>query len=145
MKKQGVLKPEQKELSVEERAEALLAALKPTFVEAIIANNVRRGAKFNDIEANSCAVGDVVSRALMEASTLEFDRATEEEVSAARHQALEKADDELSSQFEAEDLRVVRQTQKRTLKTMRGPVRYGREQLYFPDLKVGIFPPRLPS
>ena len=134
---------EPKELSAEEKAERLWNALKPMVARAIEANNVRRGAKFNDIEANSAAVGDAVARLVMEANSLEFGRATDEEVAEARIEALKKADPELASRFKPEDLRLVRQMRERTLKTKRGPVRCRREYLYFPDLRVGLFPPRL--
>jgi hypothetical protein len=133
---------EPKELSAEEKAERLLSAIRPMVARAIEANNVRRGAKFNDIEANSAGAGDVLARALMEAGILDFARATDEEVAEARSEALKKADPELASKFKPEDLRLVRQMRERTLKTKRGPVRCSREHLYFPDLKVGLFPPR---
>ena len=129
-------------LSAEEKAERLLDALKPMVARAVTANNIRAGAKFNGIEANSAAVGDAVARALMEASALEFARATDEEVAEAREEALAKADPDLAAKFKPEDLRVVRQMKERALRTKRGPVRYKREYLHFPDLKVGLFPPR---
>jgi hypothetical protein len=97
----------------------------------------------NDIEANSAAVGDLVARALMEATSLEFGRATDEEVEEARREALAKADPELVSKLGGKQPRLVRQMRERTLATERGPVRLRREHLYFPDLRVGLFPPRL--
>ena len=78
----------------------------------------------------------------MEAGVLEFARATDEEVAEARTRALKEAKPELASKFKPEDLRLVRMKQDRTMKTKRGPVRCRREYLYFPDLAVGIFPPR---
>ncbi len=140
MKKPSGAEP--KELSAEEKAERLWRAIKPMVARAIEDNNVRRGAKFDDIEANSAAVGDALARVLMEATSLEFARATDEEADEARSEALKKADPELAAKFKPEDLRIVRQMRERTLKTERGPVRCRREYLYFPDLKVGIFPPR---
>ncbi len=133
---------EPKELSAEQKAERLLNAVKPMVARAIENNNIRRGAKFNDIEANSAAVGDAVARLMMEAAPLEFGRATDEEVAEARTEALAKAKPELVARFRPEDLRLVRQMRERTLRTKRGPVRCSREYLYFPDLKVGLFPPR---
>ncbi len=140
MTKPSVSEP--KGLSAEEKAERLLNAIKPMVAEAIAKNNIRGGAKFNDIEGNSAAAGDVVARALMEAASLEFGRATDEEVEGARREALAKAEPEVASKFKPEDLRVVRQMRERTLRTKRGPVRCRREHLYFPDLAVGLFPPR---
>jgi hypothetical protein len=131
-----------KEVSAEEKAERLLNVVKPMVARAIEANNVRRGAKFNDIEANSAAVGDALARALMEATSLEFGRATDEEVEEAKGRALSKAAPEFASKFKPENLRVVRQMRERKLRTRRGPVRCSREYLYFPDLAVGLFPPR---
>ncbi len=140
MKKASTSEP--KGLSAEEKAERLWSAIKPMVARAIEANNVRRGAKMNDIEANSAAVGDVVARALMETGVLDFGRATDEEVAEAKREALKKAEPEVASKFKPEDLRVVRQMRERTLRTKRGPVRCSREYLYFPDLAVGLFPPR---
>ena len=134
---------EPKGLSAEEKAERLLNAIKPMVAEAIAKNNIRRGAKFNDIEANSAAAGDVLARALMEATSLEFGRATDEEVEEARREALAKADGDLVSKLGGKQPRLVRQMRGRTLHTERGPVRLRREHLYFPDLRVGLFPPRL--
>lgn len=133
---------EPKELSAEEKAERLLNAVKPMVARAIENNNIRRGAKFNDIEANSAAVGDALARVMMEAAPLEFGRAGDEEVAEARTEALAKAKPELAAKFQPEDLRLVRQMRERKLRTKRGPVRCSREYLYFPDLKVGLFPPR---
>ena len=133
---------EQKGLSAEEKAERLLRAIKPMVARAIEANNVRRGAKMNDIEANSAAAGDLVARALMEAASLEFGRATDQEVAEARREALSKAEPELVSKLGSKEPRLVRQMRERTLRTKRGPVRCSREYLYFPDLAVGLFPPR---
>ena len=140
MKKQSA--SERRGLSAEEAAERVLNAVKPMVARAIEANNIRRGAKMNDIEANSAAVGDAVARALMEAGVLEFGRATDGEVAEARSEALKKADPELAAKFKPEDLRVCRQVRERELRTKRGPVRCSREYLYFPDLRVGGLPPR---
>jgi hypothetical protein len=131
-----------RDLSAEEKAERLLEALKPMVARAVAANNIRAGAKFNGIEANSAAVGDAVARTLMEASALEFARATDEEVAEAREEALGRADPKLVSKLGGKEPRVVRQMRERTLRTKRGPVRCKREYLHFPDLQVGLFPPR---
>jgi hypothetical protein len=131
------------ETSVEEKTRRMLKALEPLVADAIVKNNIRRGAKFNDIEGNSAAVGDVVARALMEAASVEFGRATDEEVEEARRRALELAGPELAKKLGGEAPRVVRQMRERTIATKRGPVRCRREYLHFPDLRVGLFPPRL--
>jgi hypothetical protein len=60
----------------------------------------------------------------------------------ARGEALKKADPVLTTGRKSEELRVKRIPGKeRSVKTARGEVRYAREYVYFPDLKVGIFPP----
>ena len=130
------------EISAEERADRLWNALRPMVAQAIEKNNIRRGAKFNDIEGNSAAVGDVVARALMEAAAVEFGRATDAEVEEARREALAQAAPELVEKLGGRRPRVVRDMRERTIRTARGPVRLRREYLYFPDLRVGIFPPR---
>jgi hypothetical protein len=131
------------EATAEEKVDRLLSAVRPMVAEAIRKNNIRRGAKINDIEGNSGAVGDLLARTLMEAASIEFGRATDEEVEEARREALARAEPEAASRFKPEDLRLVRQMRQRTLVTKCGPVRCTREYLYFPDLSVGLFPPRL--
>ena len=131
------------EPSAEETAERLLAALKPMVAEAVVKNNIRAGAKIDDIEGNSAAAGDVLARALMEAAAVEFGRATDGEVAGARAEALAKAGPERVSRLAGKEPRVVRQMRERTLHTKRGRIRCTREYLYFPDLSVGLFPPRL--
>lgn len=128
------------EATAEEKVDRLLSAVRPMVAEAIMKNNIRRGAKLNGIEANSAAVGDLVARALMEAASIEFGRATDPEVEEARARALEQADPNLVSRLGGKPPRVVRQMRERTLATKCGPVRCTREYLYFPDLKVGLFP-----
>lgn len=128
--------------TVEQRVERLFAAMRPIITEAIRKNNPRSGIKFNDMEATSASAGDALARMLMEQGLLEFGRATDEEVAEAREAAVAEADPAVAAGRRPEDLRVTRMKQDRTLKTMRGPVRCKREYLYFPDLKVGVFPPR---
>jgi hypothetical protein len=113
---------EQKGLSAEEKAERLLRAMRPAVARAIEANNVRRGAKMDDIEANSAAAGDLVARALMEAASLEFGRATDQEVAEARREALSKAKPELVSKLGSKEPRLVRRMLERTLRTKPGGV-----------------------
>lgn len=128
--------------TVEQRVERLFAAMRPIITEAIRKNNPRSGIKFNDMEATSASAGDALARMLMEQGLLEFGRATDEEVAEAREAAVAKADPDVAAGRRPEDLKMTRMKQDRTLKTMRGPVRCRREYLYFPDLKVGVFPPR---
>jgi hypothetical protein len=129
-------------LTPEAKARRIMQALEPIVAEAVRNNSPRPGIKFDDIEANSAAAADAVARALMESAVLDFAPATDEEVEEAKREALKKAEPELASKFKPEELRVVRMKQERTLKTPRGPVRCRREYLHFPDLRVGLFPPR---
>ena len=132
------------EKALKQRVDRLFAAMRPILEEAVKKNEPRSGIKFNDMEATSASAGDAIARILMEEGLLKFGRATDEEVDEARKTVLANADeDEVAAAGQrAEDLRMTRMRQKRTLKTMRGPVRCEREYLYFPDLSVGIFPPR---
>ncbi len=130
------------ESSAEERAERLWNVLRPAVVEAVRKNSPRAGIKFDEIEESSAAAGDALARLLMEEGVLSFPAATDAELEEAKQEALKKADPNLAARFKPEELRVVRMRQERTLKTMRGPVRCRREYLYFPDVNVGLFPPR---
>ena len=139
-----MLGDQEAEKALKQRVDRLSAAMRPILEEAVKKNEPRSGIKFNDMEATSASAGDAIARILMEEGLLKFGRATDEEVDEARKTVLANADeDEVAAAGQrAEDLRMTRMRQKRTLKTMRGPVRCEREYLYFPDLSVGIFPPR---
>lgn len=137
--KQG---PSGEDATLEQRFDRFVAAVRPIVMEAMKRNDPRSGIKFNDMEATSASAGDAVARMLMEEGLLRFGRATDGEVAEARRAAVAKALPELAAGQRPEDARMTRMEQVRTLKTMRGPVRCRREYLYFPDLAVGVFPPR---
>jgi hypothetical protein len=126
------------------KAEELCAKMLPQVAEAFERHRPdRRGLKFEEIEANSAAVGDAVGRMLM-AEALRMQQGVEaNEIEAARKQALAKAPPEVATALRAEDLRLTRIPGKECeLKTARGPVPYVREYFYFPQAQTGIFPPR---
>jgi hypothetical protein len=101
------------------------------------------GLDFNQIEANSAAVGDLLAKAAMLEALAAQPPATDAEIAEAREEALKKADPNLAAGKKPEDLRMTRMQGKgRGIKTARGQIRYARRYLYFPDLKVGVFPPR---
>ena len=130
--------------SASRRADALYAKLKPHIVEMIEKNDpMVAGLDFNQIEANSAAVGDLLAKAAMLEALAAQPRATDAEIAEARQEALKKADPNLAAGKGPADLRMTRMQEKgRGIKTARGEIRYAREYLYFPDLAVGIFPPR---
>jgi len=130
--------------SASKRAEALCRRLKPHIVEMIEKNDPAvAGLDFNQIEANSAAVGDLLAKAAMLEAIAAQPPATDAEIAEARQEALKKVDPDLAAGKEPGDLRMTRMQEKeRGIKTARGEIRYAREYLYFPDLSVGIFPPR---
>lgn len=126
------------------KAEELCARMLPQIAEAFERHRPdRTDLKFDEIEANSAAVGDALGRMLM-AEALRMQRtAGAGEIEAARKQALARAPAETGSALSAEDLRMTRILDKACeLKTARGPVPYRREYFYFPQAQTGIFPPR---
>ena len=130
--------------SASKRADALYTKLKPHIVEMIERNDPTvAGLDFNTIEANSAAVGDLVAKASMLEALAAQPPPTDAEIAGARREALKNADPDLAAGKKPDDLRMTRmQDKERGIKTARGEVRYEREYLHFPDLKVGIFPPR---
>ena len=126
------------------RVDALYAKLKPHIVEMIERNDPAvADLDFNQIEANSAAVGDLLAKAAMVEALAAQPRATDAEVAEAREEAVRNADPNLATGKKPGDLRMTRMQDKaRGIKTARGEIRYTREYLYFPDLKVGVFPPR---
>jgi hypothetical protein len=130
--------------SASKRADALYTKLKPHIVEMIEKNDPAvAGLDFNQIEANSAAVGDLLAKAAMLEALASQPPVTDAEVGEARREALKKADPNLATGKKPGDLRMTRMQGKgRGIKTARGEIGYAREYLYFPDLKVGIFPPR---
>ena len=130
--------------SASKRADALCRKLKPHIVEMIEKNDPTvAGLDFNKIEANSAAVGDLLAKAAMLGALAAQPPATGVEIAEARREALKKADPDLAAGRKPEELRMTRMQDKgRGIETARGGIRYRREYLHFPDLKVGIFPPR---
>ena len=126
------------------KAEELCAKMLPQIAEAFERHRPdRKGLKFDEIEANSAAVGDALGRMLMAEALRVQQRAEAGEIEAARKQALAQAPPDVASALSAEDLRLTRIPNKACeLKTARGPVPYAREYLYFPQAQTGIFPPR---
>ena len=99
------------------------------------------GLNFDQIEASSAAIGDVLARLLMKKAAEAQAPASEGEVATAYREAREKAG--LPPEPPSAKAPTVRRMRKqRTLKTMRGEVPLEREYLYFPGLKTGVFPPR---
>jgi hypothetical protein len=135
---------EKRVLSASRRADALYTKLKPHIVEMIEKNDPTvAGLDFNTIEANSAAVGDLVAKASMLEALAAQPPPTDAEIAQARREALKRADPELVAGKRPEGLRMTRmQDKERGIKTARGEVRYRRPYLHFPDLRVGIFPPR---
>ena len=130
--------------SASKRAEALCKRLKPHIVEMIEKNDPAVvGLDFNQIEANSAAVGDLLAKAAMLEALAAQPPATDVEITHARQEALKKADPNLAAGRKPKGLRMTRmQDKERGIKTARGEIGYKREYLYFPDLSVGVFPPR---
>ncbi|HUT23802.1 MAG TPA: hypothetical protein VM492_05620 [Sumerlaeia bacterium] len=130
--------------SASKRADALCRKLKPHIVQMIERNDPTvAGLDFNTIEANSAAVGDLVAKASMLEALAAQPPPTDAEIAEARREALKNADPDLAAGKKPENLRMTRmQDKERGIRTARGEVRYRRSYLHFPDLKVGIFPPR---
>lgn len=103
----------------------------------------KSSANISDIEGASVAVGDLLARTLVQWALAQQTVASEAEVAAARAEAVQRGEEKLPPEMRPQDLRVVRQKGRScALQTLRGPVPYRREYLYFPDLRVGVFPPR---
>jgi len=130
--------------SASKRADALYTKLKPHIVQMIEKNDPAvTGLDFNRIEANSAAVGDLLAKASMLEALAAQPPPTDAEIAEARREALKNADPDLAAGKKPEDLRMTRmQDKERGIKTARGEIRYRRPYLHFPDLSVGIFPPR---
>ncbi len=126
------------------KADELCRKLKPHIVEMIEKNDPAvAGVDFNKIEGNCAAVGDLLAKAAMLEAVAAQPPTTDAEIAEARREALKKADPNLAAGRKPDDLRMKRmQDRERGIETVRGGIRYRREYLYFPDLSVGIFPPR---
>lgn len=134
--------PKQPSPSTLAEAEAILQDLKPYLIEMVERNDPSvAGLKFDDIEANSAAVGDLLAKLLMTRSLSRQGKATPDEELAARKAALSKSKSD-GAPRPAEDLQMTRIPRKpRKLKTMRGEITFSRDYLYFPELQTGVFPP----
>ena len=133
--------PEKK--TAEEEADEVIRDIRPRLMEMIERNDPGvANLKFSDIEGNSAAVGDLLSKLLMQRALDKQPPASEEEAGEARREALRKADPNLAAGKKPEELHVIRMKGKECrLKTVRGEVRCSREYLYFPELRLGLFPP----
>lgn len=126
----------------QKRAASLCARLQPLVARALEALR-QEGVKFDDIEREGAAVGDLLARTVMLEAVQQQAPPTEAEVAAARKEALRKAQPEVAAQVRPEDLEAVRMRDRPCeLTTARGPVPYARTYLYFPGLQTGVFPPR---
>jgi hypothetical protein len=125
------------------RAEELWARVKPIVAEAMERHGPGGGAvTFNEIEAGSAAVGDLLARMMMVEAVVQQGVATDEEVAAAREEAWKRAGADTPVEGGSEKLRMVRMVGRESdLKTARGELRYRREYLYFPEASFGVFPP----
>jgi hypothetical protein len=125
-------------------AAALLERLKPQVAEVLERHRTQAlGLKFSDIEADGASIGDVVARLVMVEAMKAQPGATEQEEATARQEALRQAAPERAAVHPPEDLRLTRMKGRPCeLGTVRGPIPYRRDYLYFPDLGVGVFPPR---
>ena len=133
--------------TAEKEAEEIWGDVKPRLIEMIERNDpAEKDLKFSDIEGNSAAVGDLLSKLLMQRALDKQPSASGEEVREARREALRRADPNVSSGKKPGDLKVTRMKGREVrLKTVRGEVRCSREYLHFPELKLGLFPPHRAS
>jgi hypothetical protein len=125
------------------RAEALWQELKPQVATALDKMSPEQvGLTFDQIEAQSASVGDLIARVLMHDAVSRQPATSEAGIERAKEAALSQAGS-LAGKLRAEELKVKRVRDKPcTLATVRGPVPLEREYLYFPELNTGIFPPR---
>jgi hypothetical protein len=97
---------------------------------------------FDKIEGDAAAVGDLIARLLM-IDSLDAANAAEDAEEAARKIAVAaKPDKAKELGLDPESLRMIRMKKKRKLDTARGPIEFERTYLNFPDLGIGVFPPR---
>lgn len=125
------------------RAEALWQDLKPQVAAALEKMSPEQvGLTFDEIEAHSASIGDLLARVLMHDAMSQQPGLSEAEIERAKEVALAQAGS-LARKLSTEALKVKRVRDKPcTVATVRGPVPLKREYLYFPELKTGIFPPR---
>jgi len=95
------------------KAEELCAKMLPQIAEAFERHRPdRNDLRFDEIEANSAAVGDALGRMLMAEALRVQQTAEAEEIEAARKLALAKAPPDVASSLSAEDLRMTRMPDK---------------------------------
>jgi hypothetical protein len=125
------------------RAEALWQELKPQVAAALEKISPEQvGLTFDQIEAQSASVGDLLARVMMHDAVSRQPAASDAEIERAKAAALSQAGPKAGKQ-RVEKLRMKRVRDKPCmLATVRGPVPLEREYLYFPKLNAGIFPPR---
>lgn len=129
--------------TVDREVELIIEEVKPHLREMVLRSGSSvKGITFDDIEANAASVGDLLARLIMIRSVKGHSNTAPDQARSIRQEALEKAAPELAAGFEPDELRVTRQKRKRKLKTARGEIVISRDYFYFPDLKVGLFPPR---
>ena len=128
-------------LSAAERADELLAKLRPQIIEAMEKQGPdRTDLTFDEIEGRAASVGDLLSRLLTKEVLQQQPPATAQEEQAARDSFASEA---AQIGKRPEELRLTHIPDKPCeLSTMRGPVEHAREYLYFPEVKAGVFPPR---
>jgi hypothetical protein len=132
----------QSPMSAVDRAELLLQKLKPNVVAALEKMSPHQvGLSFDQIEAQSASVGDLLSRILLCDAVGQQPSASDLEIAAAKQTALQHAGPR-AKKLRAEQLKMTRIPDKPcSVATVRGAVPLTREYLYFPELKTGIFPP----
>jgi len=125
------------------RARELCRELEPFLAEMVERNDPSvENLSFDDIEANSAAAGDLVARAMMLRALARQAEPTRTEIAAARRDALRRADPDVAAGKTPGALKMKRRRDRpRHLGTIRGEIVFPREYLYFPDLKIGVFPP----
>ncbi len=117
------------------RAEVLSQKLKPATVAALQEMSPElAGWTFEEIEAQSASVGDLLARVLLHNAVRQQPAVSEAEMERANAAALSRAGS-LAGHPRAEVLKVKRIRDKScTLATGRGPLPLQREYLYFPEL-----------
>ena len=116
----------------------ILERLRP-ILRKTIGKNFENGVIFDQIEKNSCATGDLLSRILMEVS-ISDQKMSPESIDHAREVYLK----DLKEQGlpVPEESSTVHKNRQRTIKTVRGPVQLSRSYHYYPAAKGGFFPSR---
>lgn len=127
--------------TAERRADELLQSVRPTLVKMFGENRPDAAdLTFDKIEGDAAAVGDLIARMLMVES---LDVADAPDEAAARKIAVEKKPEKAKELgLDPESLTMIRMKKRRKLDTARGPIEFERTYLNFPDLGVGVFPPR---